>query len=88
MNANGVVGLEPANCSSRTQYQEISVSKAKVASAAELNGATASALTFDFSSDPIPINATDLIVQVLYRGQLGLETDGIAVGSFDVKEPS
>jgi hypothetical protein len=86
--ADGTVLPEPSNCSSRTTYQEISISKPKVATAAELNGATTTAMTFDFSSDPIPINATDLIIQVLYRGQLGQETDGIAVGSFDVKEPS
>lgn len=88
IDANGVIGVEPSNCTSRTLYQEISVSKPKVATAGELNGSTSAALTFDFSDDPIPINATDLIIQVLYRGQLGQETDGIAVGSFDVKEPS
>ena len=88
MDANGQVA-NPVGCSSnRTNFQEISVSRPKVASAAELNGATSSALTFDFSNDPIPINATDLIFQVVYRGQLGEESDGIAVGSFDVREPS
>lgn len=43
---------------------------------------------FDFSADPIPVNATDLFVQVVYRGNLGQETDGIAVGVIDVMEPS
>ncbi|TXI72627.1 MAG: hypothetical protein E6Q43_06360 [Dokdonella sp.] len=41
---------------------------------------------FDFSNDPIPINATDLFVQVAYRGPLGFEDDGIAVGSKDIDE--
>jgi hypothetical protein len=41
---------------------------------------------FDFSEDPIPINATDLFIQVAYRGPLGLEDDGIAVGMKDIDE--
>jgi len=50
---------------------------------------TASALLeFDFTSDPIPLNATDLFIQVAYRGPIGEERDGIAVGSIDVREPS
>jgi hypothetical protein len=51
--------------------------------------ANASALMkFDFSGDPIPVNATDLFLQVAYRGQLGQETDGIAVGMIDLMEPA
>ncbi len=72
----------------RTAYQEISVSKPAAVSALDLNGATSVPVTFDFGSDPIPINATDLFVQVVYRGPLGEEPDGIAVGSYDVREPS
>jgi hypothetical protein len=84
----GVI-TEPAGClNARTDVQEISVSKPKVLSASELNNSSAQPVSFDFSEDPIPINATDLILQVVYRGQLGAETDGIAVGSIDVKEPS
>lgn len=43
---------------------------------------------FDFSEDAIPINATDLFLQVAYRGPLGLEDDGIAVGMKDLIEPN
>jgi hypothetical protein len=43
---------------------------------------------FDFSDDPIPVNATDLFIQVVYRGQLGDEPDGIAVGNYDAREPT
>lgn len=43
---------------------------------------------FDFSTDPIPINATDLFIQVVYRGPLGQELDGIAVGTKDILEPN
>lgn len=45
-------------------------------------------MEFEFSADPIPINATDLFLQVAYRGQLGQETDGIAVGAVDLVEPN
>ena len=45
--------------------------------------------TFDFgASTPIPINATDLVLQVVYRGQMGDETDGIAVATKDLAEPT
>jgi len=72
----------------RTNYQEISVSKPLAIDAANLNGASSYAVAFDFSNDPIPINATDLFIQVVYRGQLGDEPDGIAVGMIDVAEPN
>lgn len=52
------------------------------------SGATAVEKIFDFSMDPIPVNATDLFIQVVYRGVLGAETDGIAVGTLDIREPT
>lgn len=80
----------------RTGYQEISVSAPlTIASAADLPGgegaggpATPVEKTFDFSADPIPVNATDLFIQVVYRGQLGEEPDAVAVGTYDVREPT
>ena len=72
----------------RTDFQEISVSAPLVAAAATLNSDTASPQIFDFSADPIPVNATDLFIQVVYRGLLGQEVDGIAVGTLDVAEPN
>jgi hypothetical protein len=51
-------------------------------------GTQAPLLEFDFSADPIPVNATDLFLQVAYRGQLGVETDGIAVAMIDLVEPN
>jgi len=50
--------------------------------------ANAALLEFDFAGDPIPVNATDLFIQVAYRGPLGEERDGIAVGITDVSEPT
>jgi len=77
----------------RTAYQEISVSKSAAVTGTLLNGTTSTEVHFDFSSDPIPVNATDLFIQVVYRGPmgdatLGLEPDAIAVGTFDVREPT
>ncbi|GMR24281.1 MAG: hypothetical protein BMS9Abin37_2803 [Acidobacteriota bacterium] len=37
-------------------------------------------LEFDFSSDPIPIDARDLVIQVIFKGMLGVD-DGIAEGA-------
>lgn len=36
----------------------------------------------------IPMDATDLYLQVVYRGILGDESDGIAVGTVDLAEPT
>jgi|GEM_PF-1026742 len=77
----------------RTAYQEVSVSKSIAATAAALNGTSATEFKFDFTADPIPVNATDLFIQVVYRGPmgdvaLGQEPDAIAVGNMDVREPT
>ncbi len=80
------------NAGTRTSYQEISVSaEIPITSETDLPGGRGTVpasveKTFDFSADPIPVNATDLFIQVVYRGQLGEETDGIAVGIVDVQE--
>lgn len=44
-------------------------------------------LVFDFNP-PIPINATDLYLQVVYRGKLGEEDDAVAVTRVDLSEPT
>jgi len=73
----------------RTNYQEISVSAPlAINSEADLPRATAVEKMFDFSLDPIPINATDLFIQVVYVGRLGLEPASIALGTLDVSEPT
>lgn len=45
-------------------------------------------LEFDFSADPIPANAVDLKMQVVFYGELGTEKQSIAVGMNDISEPS
>ena len=42
---------------------------------------------FSFASNPIPINATDVYLQVVYRGAIGAEPDSVAVETKDIGEP-
>jgi len=44
-------------------------------------------LEFEFEK-PIPINATDLVFQVVFKGKLGEEEDAVAVTTHQVKEPT
>jgi hypothetical protein len=44
-------------------------------------------LTFNFDK-AIPINATDLYLQVVYRGTLGSEADAVVVETLDIPEPT
>jgi len=36
-------------------------------------------LTFDLSADPLPLNFSDMTIQLVYKGPLGNETDAVAV---------
>ncbi|OGR33766.1 MAG: hypothetical protein A2005_09640 [Desulfuromonadales bacterium GWC2_61_20] len=53
-------------------------------------------LAFNLGEQKIPLNATDLTVQVVYHGQMGFqtatgfagETNGVAVGLKDISEPT
>lgn len=75
----------------RTPYQEVSVSAPLAVAAGELDNLAAGTgvdKIFDFTNDPIPVNATDLFIQVVYRGTLGQEVDGVAVGLLDTREPT
>ncbi|MFO1313737.1 MAG: hypothetical protein U1F41_16915 [Burkholderiales bacterium] len=48
-----------------------------------------SALVFEFQGPTqIPINASDLSIQIVFRGQLGQESDAIVVSTLDVSEPN
>lgn len=44
-------------------------------------------ISFKFQ-ESIPINATDVKFQVVYRGQLGSEMDAVVVTTIDMKEPT
>ncbi|MGA8031365.1 MAG: hypothetical protein WCB48_03140, partial [Casimicrobiaceae bacterium] len=43
---------------------------------------------FKFADTPIPLDATDVSLQVVYRGPLGSESDAVAVGTIDLSEPT
>jgi hypothetical protein len=45
-------------------------------------------VTFNFDLQPIPINASDIYLQVIFRGKLGQEDDAIAVTTKDIAEPN
>jgi hypothetical protein len=44
-------------------------------------------LTFDLNS-ALPINATDVTINLVYKGSLGEEADAVAVGYKDISEPT
>jgi hypothetical protein len=46
-----------------------------------------SQVSFSFPT-PIPISASDLYLQVVYRGPLGLESDAVVVETKDISEPT
>jgi hypothetical protein len=86
---NGQFSVPSGTCSLdelRTDFEELSLS-AVVTMPPDINGSTLQTITFDFSADPIPVNVTDLYFQVAFRGDLGVEKDGIAVGRWDAPEP-
>ncbi len=45
-------------------------------------------LTFDLSSNPIPLYAINVFIRLVYHGRLGLEDGAIAVGFKDISEPT
>lgn len=77
----------------RTPDEEILVSTSvkdaagNLLTTVSLDAVTPTQLTFNFAN-AIPINATDLYLQVVYRGTLGNEPDAVAVATKDVFEPT
>ena len=70
----------------RSSAEEIKVSQ-PITIATDINLA-AKAFTFDFGANKVPINATDLHLQVVYRGPLGEELDSVVVATKDISEPT
>jgi hypothetical protein len=77
--------LTPACGNFRTNLEEVVVSN--TFPNVTLDATTPTPFTFTFPR-AIPINATDLHIQVVYRGKLGDEADAIAAGDKDVFEPT
>ena len=82
--ANGPNGGDIVGCRSRDESMSISAPKTVTLPA----GGAAQALSFSFGQTPIPVNATDLFIQLVYRGRLGSENDAVAVATTDVFEPT
>lgn len=53
-----------------------------------LNSGIMTDIDFDFTVNPIPINATNFYLQVVYRGPLGSEDDAVVVATQDIAEPT
>jgi hypothetical protein len=51
-------------------------------------GAAPTQMVFNFTQRQIPVNATDLKLQIVFRGQLGEEQDAVAVSTKDISEPT
>ena len=83
--ANGPNAPDIVACRSTEEEAAISAPKPSITLGA---GAAPQALSFDFSAAPIPVNATDLFLQLVYRGPMGSETDAVAVGTLDLFEPT
>jgi hypothetical protein len=45
-------------------------------------------LTFNLAGQPLPVWATDVYIQVIYKGKLGAEDGAVAVGFKDISEPT
>jgi hypothetical protein len=77
--------IPPAGCDNyRTADESMLVSAPQTVS---LASGQSIELKFTFPS-PIPVNATDLFLQALYRGPVGSNAEGVAVGTKDLAEPT
>ncbi len=66
----------------------VSVNPISLASGDDIAAGAKSAQAYTFDFNPaIPIDAQDLKLQIVYRGKLGNEEDGIAVGSIEMSSP-
>lgn len=73
--------------SCRTQAEEIVVSDPVNNGQPFTPTSQAQSLTLNFSKQ-IPLNATDMRLQVIYRGKLGSEDDEVVVATQDISEPT
>lgn len=80
----GTLITDPAYC--RTANEEIVVSDPM--NVQNVNAADPQTMSFVFSDGPIPINATDVYLQIVYRGRLGSEADAVVVATRDISEPT
>lgn len=79
----GAPSVNPLTC--RTSIEETVVSDAVPQVTLS---STDKPFTFKFSAGQLPINATDVYLQVVYRGALGGESDAVVVATQDISEPT
>jgi len=74
------------DCTEKTDYYSYIV----VPEASNLTSlpTTSTTLTFDLTGNAIPLWATDVYLQIVYKGQLGNEANAVAVGFKDISEPT
>jgi hypothetical protein len=76
------------NTGCHSAEEVITLSDAYSATPFTLNAGEEKELEFTFNTNAIPFSATDLYIQVVYRGKLGSEDDAVVVGTYDVSEPT
>jgi hypothetical protein len=76
------------NTGCHSAEEVITLSDAYSATPFTLNAGEEKELEFTFNTNAIPFSATDLYIQVVYRGKLGAEDDAVVVGTYDVSEPT
>jgi len=76
----------PPALACRTSEDEIVVSR-PVPLMSPLNSAEEREVAFAFDT-PIPINATDVFLQVVFQGALGSEQGAVAIATKDISEPT
>lgn len=71
----------------RTDEEEIVVSNPANGGADVALTETSQPFAFDFTN-ALPLNATDVYLQLVYRGKLGVEDDAVVVATQDISEPT
>lgn len=75
----------PAQDGCRSAEEEIAVSEVREFVSLDVEPQI---FEFNFPVKPIPVDATDVYLQVVYRGPIGREADSIAVETLDIGEPN
>ncbi len=75
-----------ASTQCRDGVEQITVSRPLYGTS--LNSDEQKVMEFEFTDSPIPFGVTDVVLQIVYRGELGSEADAVAVGTLDLSEPT
>ncbi|MCW9057263.1 MAG: hypothetical protein OQL11_00085 [Gammaproteobacteria bacterium] len=77
-----------ADCNYMATYGAEEISVSQPIEIPYLDVDQAQEFVFDFSTTPIPVNATSVVLQVVYRGELGPESDAVVVASREISAPT